>query len=130
MPILTGILNSHKRWINLRGSGHSDHVKDQWHRRVLPDRSRNDALVEMVEILESGIEVRTRCSPYRWVRSKRDNSLYFAVGQDIILPAEPVRGSSDIVEVITCMTNPTSRHLLKSRNRQGGRINTKARKRR
>ena len=95
----------------------SDHVKDQWHRRVLPDRPRRAALVELVEILEAGTEVKTRRSPYRWVRSSRNNSLYLAVGRDIILPAEPVRGSAETLEVTTCMTNPASKHPLGFRRR-------------
>lgn len=95
----------------------SDHVKDQWHRRVMPDRPRRAALVELVEILETGTGVKTRRAPYRWVRSSRHNALYLAVGRDIILPAEPVRGSINTLEVTTCMINPASKHPLGFRRR-------------
>lgn len=108
----------------------SDHVKDQWHRRVLPDRPRRDALVELVEILEAGTGLKTRRSPYQWVRSCRNNSLYLAVGRDIILPAEPIRGSAEILEVTTCMTNPAAKHPLGIRRRQASAIGRSERKRR
>lgn len=108
----------------------SEHVQNQWHRRVLPDRPRKDALIEMVRILESGTGVHTRRSPYRWVRSSRNNSLYFAIGHDIILPAEPVLGSDGTVTVMTCMVNPTSKRPFGPESRRKGHSNSRARRRR
>jgi len=106
----------------------SEHVKEQWHHRVLPHRTRRDALIVLVERLESGEGVRTRRSPYRWVRASRSNSLYLALGRDIIFPAEPLRGSRETVEVTTCMTNPVSRNPLAQSRRQEGRSRPEGRK--
>jgi hypothetical protein len=100
----------------------SDHAKHQWHGRVMPDRSHREALIQMVEMLESGDAVRTRTSPYQWVRSSQTNSLYFAVSGDIILPAEPIRSSPEILEVTTCMTNPVLRVRSRFRRRSKPRV--------
>lgn len=90
----------------------SRHVREQWHERVFPHCTEHRASIRLVELLESGDQVRTRTSPYRWVRSSRDNSLYLTIGKSIIFPAEPLRGAEQTNVLTTCMTDPTAGTLL------------------
>lgn len=81
-------------------------------RKSLTPLHRASSSIRLVELLESGDQVRTRTSPYRWVRSSRDNSLYLTIGKSIIFPAEPLRGAEQTNVLTTCMTDPTASTLL------------------
>lgn len=91
----------------------TEHAMDRWHLRVMNDRSFLRAAVTLVELLEAGGRVRSRRHPFRWVRGERRNLLYFSLGPNVLLPAEPSPEDGFELEIVTCLTNPCSDHPLR-----------------
>lgn len=83
----------------------SEHAKRRWCERVFHRCTETEALSRLVFALEGGEQVSIREQKPSWLRSRRKNSFYLLVGSTIVFPAEPVRGSSRVIEVLTCATN-------------------------
>lgn len=69
----------------------------------------------LLELLRSGKEVWSRRHPYRWVAGNNRNLVYFSIGHDVMLPAEDLDDDRFELEIVTCLTNPRSRHPLPRR---------------
>lgn len=91
----------------------TEHAMDRWHLRVMSDRSFLRATVRLVELLESGGHVRSRRHPFRWVKGRSRNLLYFSLGPNVLLPAESSPEDGFELEIVTCLTNPCSDHPLR-----------------
>lgn len=96
----------------------SDHALERWHLRVMKDRSFRRATVALVELLESGRGVRSRRNPFHWVRGREKNLLYFAIGDNVLLPAETSPEEHFELEIVTCLTNPRCGHPLPTDGRK------------
>lgn len=96
----------------------SDHAMERWHLRVMNDRPFLKAIAHLVELLESGRNVRSRGRPFQWVVGGSRNLLYFSLGPNVLLPAETCPDDGFELEIVTCLTNPCSVHPLQDDSRR------------